>query len=152
MQLHEFMLPEVVAEVPRLLDISASPAPSNLFCGIDRLAEEILVGGKTYAFKDELSWADSINHGGKAHRRQVLFNGKFRDICKPFYIDFEDARYIPRDFTFGKDFNVFQYNRRKGDRTSVLWKLSSYFCPDASLGHRPKFDFSSEPDFDDKIE
>ena len=48
----------------------------------------------------------------------------------------EDARQSnASNLYFGFNFNIFQYNRIKGDDTAVLWRLPSYFEPSRGVGH-----------------
>mgnify|MGYP005800356143 CR=1 FL=1 len=152
MELHEFMVPEVIHDVPSL-DFASSVAtqPSDLFVGMNRSEGRILVSGEVYDLHNDDDWKKPILEGGKNQRRIVILDPPFSKISKTIYVDLEDARYVPRELVFGQDFNVFQYNRRRGDRTSVLWRLASYFTSDESLGHRPQVDFSDEPTFEDKI-
>lgn len=151
MELHEFLLPQIVGNPPSFEEIEGKSQPFNVFVGVNRQEDQLFLNGAIFNLSDQESWESELSSGGNGHRKKVVFEPPFSQVTSTVYVDLEDARYIPREFLYGRDFNVFQYNRRRGDRTSILWSLASYFVPDESLGHRPKVDFSNEPSFEDKI-
>lgn len=152
MTLHEFMLPEIVQDGPSLDDLKDKPLPSNLFVGVDPPTEKLLLAEGMVNRRTESERLESCFSKGYKHwRRNYALTEPFSRFQNTFYIDFEDACYVPREVLFGRDFNVFQYNRRKGDRTSVLWRLPNYFEPTRGLGHPPKETGEDSIDFSDKI-
>lgn len=151
MSLHRFMLPEVVPDPPRLGDVSDFKLPSPLFVGVDPANEEILIEEGMFRSESTEAARAHTDEGYKHWRRQYAFQAPFEDFKVRYFVDFEDACYTPREITFGRDFNVFQYNRRKGDRTSILWRLPNYFEPSRGVGHPPRGTERDEIDFNSKI-
>lgn len=151
MELHEFMLPEVVQESPRLEQLVSCVRPSELFVGVDPDNSEILLNEGLFSSAERDEAIQLTKTGYKHWRREYAFAKPFDRLTGTFFIDFEDALKVPRECYFGKDFNVFQYNRRRGDRTSVLWRLPNYFEPSRGIGHPPRETRADEIDFEDKI-
>lgn len=151
MRLHEFMLPEVVPESPRLDGLVNRPRPSTLFVGVDPNKSQVLLDEGLFNAGDKEKVAELTSSGYKHWRRQYAFTKPFSSAKKRFFVDFEDALKIPKECYFGTDFNVFQYNRRRGDRTSVLWRLPNYFEPSRGIGHPPRETNKDQIDFVDKI-
>lgn len=151
MQLHEFMLPEVVTETPQLDELNFTQLPSSLFVGVSPERAQILLKEGLFNPAEREEALHLVNSGYKSWRRGYAFSAPFDKAKKRYFVDFEDALQIPRECYFGTDFNVFQYNRRRGDRTSVLWRLPNYFEPSRGIGHPPRETKRDEIQFEDKI-
>lgn len=152
MTLHEYMLPEIVPNIPSLDELTHRTLPSSLFVGVDPSADKLLLEEGIYSIRTEGNEVDRLLSKGYKHwRRKYAITEPFTNLEKTYYVDFEDAGYIPREVIFGRDLNVFQYNRRKGDRTSVLARLPNYFEPTRGLGHPPRETKADAFDFRDKI-
>lgn len=151
MALQDFILQEVIEKSPRLEDLGNLELPSALFVGVDPESRQLLVKEGIRDRADGLEIEALFSQGYKHWRRQYALEEPFRSSKVRYYIDFEDARYTPRRALYGFDFNVFQYNRRKGDRSSVLWSLPNYFEPSRGVGHPPRGTTGDSIDYEDKI-
>lgn len=143
------MLPEVTGPAPSIEEVQRAQAlPSDLFVGVDRRAGVAMIKGEIVPL-DQLT--DQFDFGNyKSNRIQIPFHSPFDRVCQRFFVDMEDARLIPTEFYFGRNFNVFQYNRRRGDRTSVLWRLRPHFEPNRRIGFPPNLVGNDDIDFRDK--
>lgn len=151
MALHDFILQEVRENSPRLEEVGKFELPSALFVGVDPETCQLLVKEGIRDRGEGPEIEALFSQGYKHWRRQYALEEPFRSSKIRYFVDFEDARYTPRRALYGFDFNVFQYNRRKGDRSSVLWSLPNYFEPGRGVGHPPRGTMVDSIDYEDKI-
>lgn len=134
MSLANFMLPQVSDGTVRLADLQSMTLPSSLFAGYDPEYKELLINGHLSVGVDELT-SENVATSYKPNRNVQFIDSLPSAPRRSIYWDMDDARAFDSRVYTGADINVFQYNRRIGNRHAVLWRLSSYFEPSRSLGH-----------------
>ncbi len=144
------MLPEVFPRPVSLSALEISYSPSRLFMGFNRELNETMIDSAVRQDAPNIT-GDVFETGYKMHRNAHFFKGLSSNITATVLADMEDGRAHDSEIYLGSPVNIFQYNRRRGSRTGVLWGLRNYFEPTASMGHpgtRKAFD---DPAFADKI-
>ena len=87
----------------------------------------------------------------KASRNISLFDSLKTRVKTFFVADMEDCRAIEPLFYFQQDINIFQFNRRVGNRTAVLWRLPHYFEPSSQMGAVDGTAINDDVSFTDKL-
>mgnify|MGYP006281698231 FL=1 len=131
--LHEFMLPQALPrhEETRDAPLPGKIVPSRLFFQLDGRRRTVRY------FDGEWRSADADRHrftGDRARRRNQALAMLRRVTSGTVLADFEAARFPETDGFFGRPVNVFQYNRRTGNRTAALWRLPGAYVPGPHLG------------------
>lgn len=137
MTLADFMLPQVSEEPIKLGQLESIKPPSPLFAGFDPEHEELLIKGAITSGVGSLT-AENLATGYKSHRNIQFIESIPSPPKKTLVWDMEDGRAFDSQVYVGSDLNVFQYNRRVGSRSAVLWRLPGYFEPSYALGHTGK--------------
>ncbi|WP_192476439.1 glycosyl transferase family 90 [Arthrobacter sp. AET 35A] len=131
--LHQYMLPELT-EAHQSLELENCRLPSDLFVGFDGRSGQVFVGGASRTEVIPLT-GDMFENGYKPARNRHFFNSLPSDLSGIVLADMEDARAFDSEIYLDAPRNIFQYNRRRGNRTAVLWRLQNYFEPSSAMGH-----------------
>lgn len=134
MSLADFMLPQVGPKPMRMRDLAHTRQPSRLFAGYNQAAGELLINGQVTQGIETLT-DDHLETNYKSLRSRQFIASLPAQFNGAVLWDMEDSRAFDTQVYAGSNFNVFQYNRRAGNRHAVLWRLISYFEPSKSMGH-----------------
>lgn len=133
MELHEFMCPEVVSPTPPMPTHSEIAAyPNRLIMACDTRTGDVLTRRGSFRLSGGPRLEDFGPH--KPRRNHFLVTSLMARAEGVFVADLGDAAAFDSTLYFDRPRNVIQYNRRKGMRNQVLWRLPGYFEPTSTLG------------------
>lgn len=137
--LHEYMLPRVasVKLSARGMKKDYFGFPSRYFfcCESDGESVDIFYNDCVQRVFNGARSVASVFRQEHRLRNTLFLSSILPKVRGSFVADMADARNCNSEVYFGKDVNLFQFNRRRGDRNAVLWRLHSYFEPTSRLGH-----------------
>lgn len=128
------MCPEVVATAPGLPDHSEIGAyPSRLVMAYDADTDEVLTRRARFTLTDATRPTDFGPQKAARRNHPLLLSLKGR-VRGSLVADMGDAAPYDTRLYFDRPRNVIQYNRRRGARSQILWRLPGYYEPSPSMG------------------
>lgn len=140
MQLHEFMCPQVCPDNQWLRDnpgaLADYPASLITLCDFDAGMLHFQKNKQRALASLPISALDSVEDLGmnKAERTIELVQSLRGRVRGAIVANMRDAAPFDPELYFGREVNILQYNRRKGCRSAVLWRLPGYYEPSEKLG------------------
>ncbi|WP_334193122.1 glycosyl transferase family 90 [Pararhodobacter sp.] len=151
MDFHHFICPSVHPETARLRAdprlLSRFPALMGMVCDLEAgrivFQEPAPADGSPVPMAETdteaaLAGPEPFGAMRQARRQHQMVTQMAGHGARWFVSNMHDSAPFAPELYFGAPANLFQYTRRRGDRSAVLWRLDGYYEPSPRLGSLPE--------------